>query len=168
MIFHPLYTIGHGNRPAKELLRLLQKYNIRYLVDVRSVPYSRFNPQYNRNSLHDFLEQNHIQYVFMGDELGGRPKDPSCYDEQGHIDYSRVIQKDFFMRGIERLKTASQKNLALAFMCSESDPAQCHRTRMIGTVLDAEGIPLKHIDKTGGIKDQPTVMDEINKPKKKK
>lgn len=166
MSYYPLYTIGHGNRKAEDFLRLLQKYDISYLVDVRSVPYSRFNPQYNQPSLKSFLENNNIQYVFMGNELGGRPQDPGCYDDEGHIDYSKVIQKDFFRKGIERLKTASEKKLALAFMCSESNPADCHRTRMIGIVLNAEGIPLKHIDKTGEIKNQETVMAEIKNMKR--
>lgn len=163
---HALYTIGHGNRAAEVFLQLLQQQGITYLVDVRSVPYSRFNPQYNQPALKALLKSNNIHYVFMGNELGGRPQDPACYDPAGQIDYHLVMEKDFFRKGIERLKTASEKNLSLAFMCSESNPAHCHRTRLIGVVLDAEGIPLKHIDKTGEIKNQAEVMEEISKKKK--
>lgn len=163
-----LYTIGHGNRTAENFLARLRQYGIRYLVDVRSIPYSRFNPQFNRPTLQSFLEKNHIRYVFMGDELGGRPQDPGCYNAQGHINYVAVMEKDFFKKGIERLKTASEKNLPLVFMCSESDPVQCHRTRLIGTVLHAQGIPLLHINKKGEIQNQEAVMQELQSARKKK
>jgi uncharacterized protein (DUF488 family) len=92
----PLYTIGHGNRKAPDFLALLKEYGIKYLVDVRSIPHSRFHPQFNRNALESFLSQHDIRYVFMGDELGGRPKDVSCYDMEGKIDYDRLKTKDFF------------------------------------------------------------------------
>lgn len=89
----------------------------------------------------------------MGDTLGGRPKDPTCYDAEGKIDYELVKTKDFFRRGMERLKTAYDKGLDIAIMCSESKPQDCHRTLLIGEVLSAEGIVLKHIDETGLIRE---------------
>lgn len=154
----PLYTIGHGTRKADEFLHLLQQYHIRYLLDVRSRPYSRFNPQYNQKQLQQFLADNNITYVFMGDTLGGRPDDKSCYDIEGKIDYRLLKEKDYFKTGIERVKTALEKDLDVAIMCSERKPSECHRSRLIGEVLFKDGIILNHIDDKGQLQDQPTVM----------
>jgi uncharacterized protein (DUF488 family) len=159
----PLYTIGHGNRKLDDFLALLKEFGIEYLIDVRSQPYSKFNPQYNQNDLKFFLERNGIKYVFMGDNIGGRPKDTSCYDNEGKVDYEAVKTKDFFINGIERLKTAYNKDINVVIMCSESKPCECHRSKLIGRVLNTDNIILKHIDENGKVKDQATVINELNK-----
>ncbi|MGB8190711.1 MAG: DUF488 domain-containing protein [Chitinophagaceae bacterium] len=158
-----VHTIGHGTRKAEELLALLKKFDIQYLLDVRSRPYSRFNPQYNQKQLQSDLQQKGITYVFMGDTLGGRPNDPSCYNIEGKIDYELLKKKDYFQQGIARVKLALEKELNIALMCSERKPADCHRSRLIGQVLFADGIELRHIDELGEIKDQPTVLAELRK-----
>lgn len=159
----PLYTIGHGNRKTEDFLSILKDFKIDFLIDVRSMPYSKFNPQFNQNELKYFLELNGITYVFMGDTIGGRPKDTSCYDDEGKVDYEAVKTKEFFLKGIKRLKTAYQKDINLVLMCSESKPCECHRSKLIGRVLDLDKIVLKHIDEKGRLKDQTTVINELNK-----
>lgn len=154
----PVYTIGHGARKAGDFLELLKRYEIAYLVDVRSQPFSRYHPQFSQKNLQAFLEENNIRYVFMGDSLGGRPKDPTCYDEDGKINYNKVKTKDFFLKGIERLKTAYKKNLPVAIMCSERNPAHCHRYHLITNVLDAEMIEVVHIDEKGELKTQSEII----------
>lgn len=159
----PLYTIGHGNRKPEDFLGLLKDFGIEYLIDVRSQPYSKFNSQFNQNEIKFFLERNGIKYVFMGDSIGGRPDDKSCYDIEGKVDYEVIRTKDFFLKGIERLKTAYNKNITVALMCSESKPCECHRSKLIGKVLDTDKIVMKHIDEKGKIKNQATVISELNK-----
>lgn len=159
----PLYTIGHGNRKPENFLSLLKDFGIEYLIDVRSQPYSKFNPQFNQNELKFFLERNGIKYVFMGDAIGGRPKDTSCYDNEGKVDYDVVKTKEFFVNGIERLKTAYNKDINVVLMCSESKPCECHRSKLIGKVLDEDKIVMMHIDEKGKIKDQTSVISELNK-----
>ena len=159
----PLYTIGHGNRKSEDFLALLKEFGIEYLIDVRSQPYSKFNPQFNQNELKFFLERNGIKYVFMGDNIGGRPKDTSCYDSEGKVDYEAVKTKEFFINGIQRLKTAYNKDINVVIMCSESKPCECHRSKLIGRVLNTDNIVLKHIDENGKVKDQATVINELNK-----
>ena len=148
---HPLYTIGHGNRKIEDFLALIKGFNIKYLVDVRSQPYSKFNPQFNQNELKYFLEVNEVKYVFMGDCIGGRPKDISCYDNDGKVDYDIVRTKEFFLIGINRLKTAFYKDVNIVIMCSESNPCECHRSKLIGRFLKTENIHLKHIDENSTI-----------------
>jgi uncharacterized protein (DUF488 family) len=157
----PIYTIGHGSRRAEELLELLEKYNIAYLVDVRSQPYSKFHPQFSKENLQHFMEEHNIRYVFMGDALGGRPTNPDCY-KNGKVDYDILKTKDFFRKGIDRLKTAYEQDLSIAIMCSERNPAECHRTKLIGRVLTEENILVKHITEKGTLKTQAEVMSEIN------
>ena len=159
----PLYTIGHGNKKLEDFLALLKNFEIEYLADVRSQPYSKFNPQFNQNELKYFLEGNGIKYVFMGDSIGGRPKDTSCYDNEGKVDYEVVKTKDFFLGGISRLKTAYEKNINVVLMCSESNPCECHRSKLIGKVLIIDNIVIKHIDEKGKLKGQSTVINELNK-----
>jgi len=158
-----LYTIGHGNRKPEDFLALLKGYGIEYLIDVRSQPYSKFNPQFNQNDLKFFLERNNIKYVFMGETIGGRPKDRTCYDDEDKVDYEVVKTKEFFLQGISRLKTAYEKDINVVIMCSESKPCECHRSKLIGKVLNNDNIVLKHIDEKGKLKDQNTVINELNK-----
>lgn len=159
----PIYTIGHGTRKAEDFLLLLKTYGILYLADVRSRPYSRFNPQYNREQLDGFLSLHDIKYVFMGDELGGRPGDPDCYDENGKINYDILAVKSFFESGIERLKTAYAKRIPLAIMCSEGRPAACHRSKLIGKTLLRHQVPVMHINEKGMLQSQEEIMYELNK-----
>ena len=158
-----LYTIGHGNRKQEDFLAVLKDYGIQYLIDVRSQPYSKFNPQFNQNDLKYFLESHGIKYIFMGDSIGGRPKDTSCYDNEGKVDYEVLKTKEFFIQGIDRLKIAHNKDINVVIMCSESKPCECHRSKLIGRALITDNIVLKHIDENGKLKDQTTVINELNK-----
>ncbi len=161
---NPLYSIGHGRRPIEDFIALLKKYGITHLADVRSIPLSRFNPQYNRNRLQGSLAENHVAYLFMGDELGGRPKEASCYNEKGKVDYDRVKEANFFRKGINRLKEMNEEDVRLAIMCSEGKPGECHRSRLIGKVLQADGLTIMHIDEKGLLQTQEDV-EKTRQPK---
>ena len=161
-----LYSIGHGTRKIEDFLVLLKKFDIHYLIDVRSQPYSKFNPQFNQAPLQFYLKEHKVTYVFMGDALGGRPEDKSCYDEEGKVDYTKIKEMEFYKEGLTRLKKAYQKGKGVAIMCSESKPTECHRSKLIGMSLledESEKIILRHIDEKGKVKAQATVMNELNK-----
>ncbi|GAB4455289.1 MAG: hypothetical protein OHK0036_19000 [Bacteroidia bacterium] len=157
-----IYTIGYGNRKWADFLELLKQYQIKYLIDIRSIPYSRYNTQYNQSILKILLEKNNINYVYMGSELGGRPNDEKCY-VNGLVDYEIVKNKAFYLKGIERLKTAYEKKLKIALMCSEINPCECHRSKLIGCTLHSFGINVLHIDENGQLKTQTQVLHTINK-----
>ncbi len=153
----PIYTIGYGNRSITDFIGLLQKYKINFLIDVRSRPYSRYNPDFSKEALERKLKQARISYVFMGDTLGGRPNDSTCYVD-GKVNYAKVREKAFFQNGIGRIQTAWEKQLYVALMCSESKPHECHRSKLIGVTLFKEGIDVAHIDEDGMIKNQEEVI----------
>src|SRR6266496_2363217 len=153
----PVYTIGYGGRSIEQFIELLNRYEIEFLIDVRSQPYSRFHQQFSKESLENTLKQRHIRYVFMGETLGGRPKDESCYVD-GRVDYSRVREKTFFQQGINRLCSAWQKQIRFALMCAEVKPQECHRSKLIGNALCQQHIEVAHIDELGELK----MQDEVN------
>lgn len=153
----PIFSIGYGNRKIDDFIRLLYDYEIGFVVDVRSRPYSKFNPDYSQASLERHLKANAVRYVFMGDTLGGQPSDNSCYTD-GKVDYDICKSKDFFKSGIERIKKAWVQDIRVALMCSESKPQDCHRSKLIGQALRENGIGMVHIDETGKIKTQDQVI----------
>ena len=127
----PIYTIGYGDRSLDAFIALLHANAIVYLLDVRTAPYSRFKPEFNKEALTKALAVQGIRYLFVGDSLGGRPDDPACYVD-GRVDYDRVREQPFFQRGIARVQSAYAQQIRVALMCSESKPEQCHRSKLIG------------------------------------
>jgi len=154
---NPVYTIGYGARVMGDFIALLKAHNIAYLIDVRSEPYSQYKSEFSKDALTQELSKNNIRYVFMGDTLGGRPSDPSCYRE-GKIDYGAVEKRPFTQKGIARLQSAHGQGLPIALMGSEVKPEQCHRSRLIGKILLNAAIPIAHIDENGDLLAQEEVQ----------
>lgn len=159
----PLYTIGYGAREIPDFIGVLQVNNVAFLIDVRSKPYSRYKPDFSKQSLEGHLQAANIRYVYMGDTLGGMPDDPDCYDESGKVAYEKVAQKGFYQEGIGRLRDAWQQQLRVAIMCSEGKPENCHRTKLISKTLLAQNIPVVHIDENDQLITQEDVMLRLNK-----
>ncbi|WP_169791161.1 DUF488 family protein [Rubellimicrobium mesophilum] len=156
-----IYTVGHGTRSFAEIQELLRARECDFLVDVRSSPFSKFNPDFNIDQLRRHTASAGITYVFMGDQLGGRPNDPQIYDKTGKIDYQQLRCKEYFQAGLERLETAAKKDLHVCIMCSEERPEDCHRSKLIGAELQARGINVTHIDKAGQNSSQIVVIERI-------
>jgi uncharacterized protein (DUF488 family) len=156
----PIYTIGYGNHSIEEIINLLFRYHIEYVIDVRSQPYSRYSPEFSKKELENHLQQQNIRYLFMGDSLGGRPADETCY-VNGKVDYSRVCTKAFYPQGIQRLRTAWEKQLRVALLCAEVKPQECHRSKLIGNTLVEQHIAVAHIDETGECKTQQAVNQTL-------
>ena len=153
-------TVGHSNHSFEGLAALLDRHQVTVVVDVRSVPYSRRHPQFNRRALEGALRERGIRYLFLGAELGARSQDPSCYDEDGRVQYSRLARTDLFLRGIERiLDEAAGSRITL--LCAERDPANCHRTILVVPVLRQRGVTVTHILADGGLESQDDVLDRL-------
>jgi uncharacterized protein (DUF488 family) len=163
-----IYSIGHGNKKIEDFVKELKSFNILFLLDIRSKPYSKWSPQFNKENIERELKIQKINYVYVGDTLGGLPEDRSCYDYTGKVVYDLIKEKDFFKTGLKRLTTANEKDINLAIMCSESNPEECHRSKLIGQELLKKHISLNHIISFNKIKSQETVMNELNKGKNTK
>lgn len=139
-----LFTIGHSAHALEKFVNLLELHGIQTVVDVRSVPTSRFHPQFSKRNLARALARQEIQYVFFGQELGGRPSDPTCYadgvlPEKGtkpwpKPDYVQMASRDWFIQGVERLLRYAVDQ-PTAILCSEEDPTHCHRHFLIAEYL---------------------------------
>lgn len=149
----PLLTIGHSNHRFPHFGNLLQAHGVEAVADVRSWPASRHAPWFDRHSLTESLRSRDIGYVFLGRELGGRPKGDSYYDSSGHVLYDRVADSDLFERGLDRLLTGIETK-RVAIMCAEENPEHCHRRLLVARVLFERGVPVQHIRAGGQLEDE--------------
>jgi uncharacterized protein (DUF488 family) len=145
-----LFTIGHSNVALDDFLSLLQQHGVQAVADVRTVPRSRYVPHFNAGQLRDALAQCDVSYLPFGRELGGRPEGTGFYDAHGHVLYGRLATSPAFQEGIGRV-LASAQTQRIALLCSEEDPARCHRHLLIGRVLRARGVAVAHIRRDGRI-----------------
>jgi len=155
-----IFTIGYDGRLASGVIDQLKRAKIQFVVDVRSAPYSRYQPEFSREQLERYLARHEMRYVFMGDQLGGRPQADDCYTD-GKVDYSRCREKDFFKRGIARLLDACDQNLRVCILCSEGEPKKCHRTKLLGVALEEHGIDMHHLLPDGGVSSQADVIGQL-------
>jgi len=155
-----IYTVGHSNHPIEQFTGLLQLHGITALADVRSTPYSRFNPQFRREKLQASLAAAGIQYVFLGEELGARSQDPAVFDATGRVSYALLAKTDLFRRGIARLKTGMAEH-RISIMCAEREPLDCHRTILVSRELVREGVPVTHILADGSLEPHEHAMQRL-------
>ncbi|MDR6477469.1 uncharacterized protein (DUF488 family) [Burkholderia sp. OAS925] len=146
----PFFTIGHSTRALSEFIGLLENSDVEVLVDVRSIPRSRTNPQFNRDTLPESLAPAHIDYVHL-EELGGRrgrrkEEGPSVNDYWTHPafrNYADYAMTDAFQKGLAELRELGHRRRC-AIMCSEAVWWRCHR-RIITDYLLMHGEPVCHI-----------------------
>jgi uncharacterized protein (DUF488 family) len=154
-----IYTIGHSAHPIEKFLDLLTKNGITALADVRSNPFSRHNPQFNKEALSAELKKHGIAYVFVGKELGARSNDPSCY-EGGKVRYGRLAKTALFKAGIGRVLSGAQK-YRVVLMCAEKEPLDCHRTLLVSRALEQRGAAILHILSDGSTESQQQAMSRL-------
>ncbi len=144
-----IYTIGHSDHTIPAFVDLLRTFGIALLIDVRSQPYSRWTPQFNREDLAHDLQETGIAYKSMGDSLGGRPADRTLYDAgEERPNYERVAQTETYQRGIAQLLDLAREQY-VAIMCSEGDYHHCHRHKLITQTLLERGVEVQHIQPDG-------------------
>lgn len=168
-----LYTIGHSNHTQEKLVQLLVDNGIQTLVDVRTSPYSRHNPQFNKDNLEFWLSRSKITCIFSGKHLGGRPSDPTCYkhgkvpeeetDYLHEVDYRAVMEKPWFEKAIDDLlETAAESPTAI--LCSEEDPANCHRHHLIARyILELfPEVEVRHIRGDGRVYGAASILKSVD------
>ena len=164
-----LFTIGHSNLSIEAFVLLLQQHGITAVADVRSHPFSRYLPHFNKSEITASLSRAGIQYVFLGKELGARPEDLSCYDTSGKALYDRIAATPLFSQGIQRLlKNAA--NYKISLMCAEKDPITCHRTILVCHNLKDFNVQINHILSDGNLEShqhlEERLLSKFNKSQK--
>ncbi len=155
-----IFTIGHSNGSMETFLGLLQQHHIEAVVDVRSSPYSRYASQFNKDSLKLAVSDAGIRYVYLGEELGGRPQSPEYYDAAGHVLYSKLAGSEAFRQGLDRLLKGIA-DYRVTLMCSEENPTHCHRRLLISRVLFEKNIHILHIRGDGTIQTEEQMRAEM-------
>jgi uncharacterized protein (DUF488 family) len=154
-----VWTIGHSNHTFERFNELLRSEGVECIVDVRSYPYSRIAPHFNREELAVALRGVGKRYLFLGEELGGRPSREEHYDEHGHARYDRMAEQPAFGLAIQRLLCGCREH-RIALLCSEGKPHECHRRLLVGRVLADNGVHLRHILPSGAIHEEAVVSLE--------
>jgi uncharacterized protein (DUF488 family) len=155
-----VYTVGHSRHTWDCFARLLALHGITAMCDVRSKPYSRLQPQFNREALKMALPECGITYLFLGKELGARSEDPGCY-EGGQLRYARLAQTKLFQKGLERLRDGMNKGFTVALMCAEKEPLECHRTILVARQLSEVGIDVQHIHADGTLESHSAALRRL-------
>lgn len=154
-----IFTIGHSNNKANDFMSLLDKYQIDMVVDVRTNPHSRYR-HFNRDRIKIRLESAGIAYLYLGDRLGGHPREDSFYLDSRVI-YERLASSPRFRRGIKRVVEAAAKN-NVVIMCVEHDPGECHRHPLLASALQDCGMQVLHIQRDGSILDATEMPEETD------
>ena len=150
-----ILTVGHGDQSIESFLDLLRQHRVELLVDTRSMPYSVRNPQFTQRVLAKYLDDAGVPYIFLGDKLGGKPKDASLYDASGNADYEKIAQSKAYAQGILELLELARGEENVAIMCSESDFRNCHRYKLISRTLAIDGVEVRHIMRDGSLEENP-------------
>jgi uncharacterized protein (DUF488 family) len=147
-----IFTIGHSNLDISDFINLLLANKIELVVDVRSAPYSKLYPHFNRNPLEISLTKNSIKYIFLGDSVGGRSNNIKDYSK-GRVMYKKIAEKKEYISSINTIIQNSSK-YKIVLMCSEKEPLECHRTLLISRSIEAHMVKILHIHRDGQIESQ--------------
>lgn len=146
-----LYTVGHSNQSIEEFLQLIEAFDVNCIIDVRSMPYSKYTPQFNEEALKTFLSSHGILYAHFGTEFGARRTDclvETDFDKKGtkeQVNFELGVKTPNFLRGAERLEKALSQGRTVALMCSEANPLACHRFSFLARYFYEQGWELMHI-----------------------
>lgn len=140
-----IFTIGHSNYKMEKLIDMLRYYNINCVVDIRGTPYSKYNVQYNKETIKDTLIKEGFVYIYMAKEFAAKREKKESYNKEGYSDFERVINEDDFKNGIERLKIGCEKGYRIVLLGAMQDPIRCHRSILVGRALVDNSFIVKHI-----------------------
>lgn len=156
-----IYTIGHSNHPIEYFMGLLKHYGVNCVVDVRSMPASRFNPQFNKKPLASLLKVEGIEYMHFGEAFGARQTDPLLLDNEGRVDFEKTRGTEKFINAISHLWKGTHDGYSIGLMCSEADPLSCHRFVMISPAL--KDFEVRHILKDKSLLSQDDLEEQLLK-----
>jgi len=154
-----VYTVGHSNQTIEEFIDLIKKYEVNCIIDVRTIPSSNYNPQFDRVPITSSLKPHGITYMHFDKEFILRRKD--SLDENGKVDFEKAVLTPFFQNGVLRLKRGIELGYNIALMCAKAKPIECHRFSMVGRYLNDNGFTVRHILRNGELATQEDIEKEM-------
>lgn len=154
-----VFTIGHSNHSRERFMELLRGAGIAAVADVRSKPFSRRYPHFSRPALAKTLEEAGISYMFLGEELGGKPGDSALLHD-GAPDYELMAATEAFQRGLDRVLESAARHRT-AIMCAEREPLDCHRFLLVSRHLALRGARIAHILGDGSIEEHAQTLQRL-------
>lgn len=140
-----IFTIGHSNYSIDRLIDMLRHFNIKCVVDVRGTPYSKYNVQFDKETIRYSLTKAGFIYIYMAKELAAKRLNKISYNDEGYADFEKVIHEDDFKKGVERLRDGCRKGYKIVILGAMQDPIRCHRSILVGRALREYGFNVKHI-----------------------
>ncbi|WP_252231088.1 DUF488 domain-containing protein [Clostridium sp. ZBS15] len=140
-----IYTIGHSNYSLERLIYMLKHYDIDTVVDIRGIPYSKYNVQFNKETIKKALTQAGFIYIYMAEEFAANRSLKISYTEEGYADFEKVVNESSFLKGIDRLRNGINKGYRIVLLGAMQDPIRCHRSILVGRALRDKGFNVKHI-----------------------
>lgn len=156
-----IYTIGHSNYSVEKLIDMLKIYDINCVIDIRGTPYSKYNVQYNKETIRKTLTDKGYLYIYMGKEFAAQRMNRSSYTNEGYSDFEKAMRDEHFLEGINRLKNGLDKGYKIALMGAMQDPINCHRAILVGRALREKGFDVKHILHEGTLASQDELEEKI-------
>lgn len=155
-----VYTLGHAQGSFEEFTRILGAWQIALVVDVRSKPWLKWAKQFNKEEMEALLPGAGIEYLWLGEHLGGRPEGNQFYDADGHALYQPICEEPWFLKAIGQVEYEAERK-GVALVCVEDVPEQCHRYHLLGRVLGEREMNVAHIRHSGRLESQSVVAERI-------
>ncbi len=156
-----IYTIGHSNYSVERLIDMLKTYNITCVIDIRGTPYSKYNIQYNKETIAKTLTEAGFTYIYMAKEFAAKRVNKISYKSEGYSDFEKVVQEEDFLTGIERVKKGLAMGYNIALLGAMQDPIRCHRSILVGRALRDDKFIIKHILDDYSIASQEDIEENI-------
>mgnify|MGYP001431437842 CR=1 FL=1 len=156
-----IYTIGHSNYPIEKLIDMLKHYDINCVVDIRGTPYSKYNIQYNKETIANTLKVEGFTYIYMAKEFAANRHNKISYNKEGYSDFEKVVTEKDFLNGIERLKAGCEKGYKVVLLGAMQDPIRCHRSILVGRALREHKFIVKHILDDYSLASQESIEESI-------
>lgn len=153
-----IYTIGHSRHSIDAFVALLKRSRIDQVADVRGQPYSRRNPQFNRERLAAWLQAEGIDYTWSGRHLSGRPADRQFYAAGGEVRWDKLAASPEFRSALDSL-AGTARSCRLALLCAEEDPSRCHRRFLLTPPLLRRGLEVLHLRGDGRVEPESLYLE---------
>jgi uncharacterized protein (DUF488 family) len=155
-----VYTLGHTQGSFEAFADVLRRRQITLAIDVRSKPWLRWAKQFNKEAMETLLPQLGVEYLWLGEHLGGRPDGDQFYDSEGYALYQPISEQPWFLKAIGRVEYEAERR-PVAMVCVEEAPERCHRYHLLGRVLRKREMNVVHIRRNGVLEGQSAVAARI-------